>query len=625
MKDLEKTQRIELENTISELNLKVTALEEQVSELKHVNSELVQKVEDFKNEKAALEVDVLYYKTELAKFKRMLFGQKRERFIPQPDGQLQFDFMPAADNNSPIKQESISYTRTKTKPDQKQAVRLLLPAHLPRKEYIIQPQEQLAGAKKIGEIISEMLEYQPGVLFVKRTIRPKYVFAVTENRQASASNCGQSMFDSVKLTNPAANQSGSINDNMVQINESVAEKSILIPPLASFDEQPNNENFDAKNEKEEDIQPKIDMDEDLTFSQPSYPSIKSTDEVRIIVAPMPSSPLPKSNAGPGLLAHLLVSKYVDHLPFYRQRQMFKREGIDIAESTINGWFTGTCNLLSPLYEVHKKLIQSKDYLQADESPIPVLTQDKPGSTHKGYQWVYQSPVDKTVCFDYQTGRGREGPNLFLKNFQGTLQTDGYVAYDSFEKKSGITLLACMAHARRKFDEAKSNDPQRATRALTIIQQLYRIESDAKEAELDTQAIRTLRLEKAVPILEELHQWLKTEIYAVLPKSAIGKAIQYTLGLWDRLSRYVNDGRYQIDNNRIENSIRPLALGRKNYLFAGSHQAAQRAAMMYSFFGTCKLHQINPFEWLNDVLTRISDHKANRLAELLPQNWKSEKK
>jgi transposase len=224
-------------------------------------------------------------------------------------------------------------------------------------------------------------------------------------------------------------------------------------------------------------------------------------------------------------------------------------------------------------------------------------------------------------FDYRKSRGREGPEELLKDYRGSLQADGYSAYESFEKKPGITLLACMAHARRKFDEALKNDKDRAAHVLELIQQLYMIERQAREEQLEYEQRKALRQEKSALVLQELHAWLKENITQTLPKSAIGIAIAYTLHLWPRLIRYLDDGKYEIDNNWIENSIRPVALGRKNYLFAGSHEGAQRAAIMYSFLGTCKINNIEPFEWLSSVLKRIPDHSIQRLEELLPGNLK----
>lgn len=404
----------------------------------------------------------LYLKQELDKLKRMIFGSKSERFIPTDPAQLTFDMEIESQQTGEQEKETISYTRTKPKKDKKPGhARMPLPAHLPREEHIIEPEEDVSDCKKIGENITEILEYKPGKLYVKKYIRPKYA---------------------------------------------------------------------------------------------------RPDEQGIITGELPTLPIPRGNAGPGLLTQLIISKYVDHLPFYRQVQQFKRQDVVIAESTINDWFRATCNLLDPLYEKMKERLLQTDYLMADETPIKVLTSQKKNATHKGYHWVYYSPVEKFVCFDYQKGRSREGPVEFLKDFTGTLQSDGYAVYDIFEKKQGFRLLACMAHARRKFDEAKDNDLQRATIALKYIQKLYKTERKAREEELSDEARKQLRITESIPVLQDLESWLKKELVKVFPKSAIGKAIAYTLNLWKRLKAYTEDGRYEIDNNLVENSIRPVALG-----------------------------------------------------------------
>lgn len=351
--------------------------------------------------------------------------------------------------------------------------------------------------------------------------------------------------------------------------------------------------------------------------RPYYLGMSNDEKTDIIIAELPSRALPKSNAGEGLLSYILISKFVDHLPFYRMVQMLKRQGVEIAESTINGWFTASTQLLEPLYETLKKQVLQTDYLMADETPIPVQTKDKPGATHKGYHWVYYNPLARLVLFDYRKSRGREGPNELLGDYRGYLQTDGYNAYENLKSKAYITHLACMAHARRYFDQALDNDRTRSEHALALIRELYAIERTAKEQNLSPAEIKTLRQQKSIPTLEQFEKWLKDEIVQVLPASAIGKAMAYTLKLWPRLIRYIEDGRLKIDNNLIENSIRPVALGRKNYLFAGSHDAAQNAAMMYSFFATCKINGIEPFNWLKETLSIIADHPANRLEELLP--------
>ena len=338
---------------------------------------------------------------------------------------------------------------------------------------------------------------------------------------------------------------------------------------------------------------------------------------QIVIASLPSRPIDKGIPGPSLLAQIAIDKYVDHLPIHRQVERFEREGMKLPASTLTDWIGSACALITPLYELHRKVVLSSNYLQVDETPIKVLDKDKKGSTHRGYHWVYHAPQERMVLFDYREGRGREGPEECLKDFEGFLQTDGYAVYENFNKRADITLLHCMAHARRKFDEAKDNDLARASYVLTEMQKLYALERQAKEQQLSCEEIAAVRQRESVPILKALKEWMIENYKTVLPESSIGQALFYSLQRWDKLSLYTTDGRLQIDNNLVENSIRPVAIGRKNYLFAGSHNGAQRAAMLYSLLGTCKLNGINPFEWLRDVLAKIPDHPVNKLDLLLP--------
>jgi len=343
-------------------------------------------------------------------------------------------------------------------------------------------------------------------------------------------------------------------------------------------------------------------------------------ESRIIIADLPSLPIPKSIAGASFIAHVTISKYVDHLPLYRQAKQLKRQGVDMPLSTLGGIVAKGADSSIPLYETLTDKTLNGEYLQVDETPIPVLTEDKPGAAHKGYLWVYRSVLENLVLFKYEKSRAREGPKELLKDFKGTLQTDGYSAYDIFDKPGEITLLGCMAHARRKFEAALTNDKVRAEYVMAQIQQLYMIERYARENNYSFDERKVLREKEALPILAELSDWMKFNYPQVMPRSAIGNALAYSLNFWNRITGYVFDGRYEIDNNAIERCIRPVALGRKNYLFAGSHEAAQRTAMIYSFMGTCIMNNVEPFAWLKDVLTRLPDHKANKLEELLPNNW-----
>lgn len=451
----------------------------------------------------------------LEQLERMVFGAKSERYVPADPGQSTLFEVPAT---AAPATEQVTYTRRK--PGQKkQPVREAIAAHLPRVERVIEPQDLPAGARKIGEEVTETLEYTPGTIHVDRLVRPKYAH-----------------------------------------------------------------------------------------------------DDRVLIAPMPPMPFPKSNLGASLAAHICVSKFADHLPFYRQRSQLRRAGLEVSDSTIGGWFQATATLLEPLGDALRKEVLAQTYLQVDESPIPVQGDHNGKGIHRGFHWVYHAPALKAVLFNYCPGRSEKFPMEMLGDFQGTLQTDGYAGYEKLAAKEGITPLACMAHARRYFEKALDNDKVRAEYALRKIRELYAIERRCNEKKALPALRHRFRRRYAVPILEELEQWIKQEIDIVAPKSPMGKALAYTLGLWPRLRAYVQDGRYLIDNNLIENTIRPMAIGRKNYLFAGSDRAASHAALMYSLLGSCKLHGIEPFAYLRDVIARIPEHKANRLSELLPYNW-----
>jgi len=358
----------------------------------------------------------------------------------------------------------------------------------------------------------------------------------------------------------------------------------------------------------------------IRYIRPKY---ARKNQEGIAIAKLPERTFDKCIAGNGLLTSIMVDKYVDHLPLYRQLERFKRDKIPISPSTVDGWVKQVGSVLQVLYDHLLKQTRQKGYLQADETPIKVLDRDKKGSCHLGYFWVYRSPLDKTVLFHYQTGRSGRAARDILAGFKGYLQTDGYQVYDSIAHSKDIIHLNCWAHARREFDRALSNDEKRASIALGFIQSLYKVEADARQAELSNDQRKELRLEKSLPLLNAFGKWMVEELQSgeVLPKSAIGKAINYTLGRWDNLNAYLNDGMLEIDNNLIENTIRPVALGRKNYLFAGSHEGAKRAAIIYSFFAMCKMEGVNPADWLRYVLDNIQNTKTGGLNSLYPCNFK----
>lgn len=452
---------------------------------------------------------------QLSQLYKLLSGFKSERFVSEiSQEQLNLFSESHPQAIAEASKETITYTREK----KKHCGRNALPEHLPVKEIVIEPKEDITGLNKIGEEVTETLSYTPASLVKIRTIRPKYA-------------------------------------------------------------KPNAEG--------------------------------------ILIGDLPSRPIDKCIAEACLLSYILVNKYVNHLPFYRQIQMFGRDfGWHPAASTLSGWMEQCCRLLEPLYNTLKQKILESDYIQVDESPIKVLDSDKKGSAHQGYQWVYHDPITKLVFFQYRKGRGVHGPKELLLDYNGYLQCDGYSVYDKIGKSSpNITLVGCLAHARRKFHDAKNNDKARAEKALHIFKTIYLENRKIKQEPLEKQ--HELRQEKIKSLFKELRDWIESDQFNVLPKSAIGKAMTYFINQYPEFIGILKDSRLELDNNLIENTIRPMAIGRKNYLFCGSHKAAQNAAMLYSFFGSCKMQKINPREWLTETLKKLPDYNIQKLEELLP--------
>lgn len=518
--ELEKLSKQALLELLSSRDSEINSLSQNNSQKDQKISSLTQENDSLSQENDSLLKEREYLKAQIEMYKRMQFGQKRERFEANPD-QMALPFEVAVEKaaeQEAIIEEKITYQRKR--PNHKG--RAKLPSHLDVEEIEIFPQEDLSEMVCIGKEITEELECQPARFYIKRYIRYKYA---------------------------AKNREG------------------------------------------------------------------------VVIGELPERVIDKGIPGAGLLSMILTDKYVDHLPLYRQKQRFSRENIQIASSTIEGWTKEALNKLEPLYEQLVFDTKSKGYLQVDESPIKVLDSDKKGATHQGYYWVYHAPLEGTVLFDYSPTRGSSAPLPILKDFVGYLQTDGYAVYEKYARKDGVTHLACWAHARREFEKALDNDKPRAEKALLLVQKLYAVERKAKEENLPAEAIKDLRLSNSLQTINELGKWIFEEIKKTLPKSQIGKAMAYTYARWDALSTYLYDGNLQIDNNLVENAIRPLALGRKNYLFAGSHDAAQRAAMIYSFFAICKKHEVNPYNWLKYTLENIQSINHKNLKDLYPQNYK----
>ena len=460
-----------------------------------------------------------------SQLQRMVYGQRRERFIsePMPLPNL-FDQNNLFQASPELIKEKITYERNKPQKRNHKGRQLLSQCtHLPVERVELPMQQDISGMTRIGESVQEKIAFKPGVLYIKHYVRTKYV-------------------------------------------------------------DPNQE--------------------------------------KIVIADPVAEPIAKCEADISLINYILVSKFVDHLPEYRIGEILKRAGLKIPSSTMNDWTHGTIKTLLPLSKYLLNQLKSTGYVQVDETRIRVQDGERENSTHLGYMWYYYSPEQKIVVINYEQNRGREGPTNILKHYTGYIQTDGYEVYKSIAKANpAIIHVGCMVHLRRYFEQALDNDNQRAGYILDQIQMLYAIEQSLRDDNASYANRFAVRKTLAQPILENIHTKIQEYSLTAIPKTLLGKAVTYGLNNWPAIERYITNGRLEIDNNLVENKIRPIALGRKNFLFAGSHEAAERLAVIYSITGTCKANDVNPSDYLTWLLPKINDAKITELHLYTPMAYK----
>jgi transposase len=508
---------------------------------------------------------------------RRLYGPRSER--SNPDQPLLFDEAPAGQDQAATPPAEAEANASPSQRRQHQPHgRRQLPKDLPRKpvHHELSATERLCVCGQvridIGADVSEELDWQPGSLFIWQHWVHKYL----------CPHCAQ---------HKAGAEAGTGTSAAV---EPVAIDAAAVPPSETV--------------------------RVVSGAGPVGPAI--------VAAVKPATPIAKGLPGPGLLAQVIVSKYFDHLPLHRQEFIFKRQGVELARSTTCDWMAACAELLQPLYDIMVSQVLQSRWLHTDDTTIKNLGHE-PGTTDKARFWVYLGDRDHPYnVFDFTLNRQRDGPAQFLKEYRGYLHADAFSGYDALylptarDRVAPIIEVACNAHARRKFYDARTSDAALSHQALAYYGQLYELERRAKDNHFDDDARLRLRQELAAPILEQFHAWLQTQRAKALPKSPMSEALGYTLNNWAALCRYTEAGFLAIDNNAAEREMKRIAIGRKNYLFVGSAKGGRTAAVLYTFTSTCHRLGVEPWAYLQDLLTRLPRTPPEQLGELLPDRWRA---
>jgi transposase len=589
-----------------------------------------------------------------------LYGKRTERFHPdQPllfgDDVLEADQGQTTATNP---QTPADEQRPKRKRRARPHGRRKLPEDLPRRpvHYQLTDAERLCVCGQfrsdIGVEVSEQLDWQPACYFVWQHLTHKYACPHCRGRGADntmttvnpaatepTTNAGTQTPAAASATEPTASTNTtqapatSAAEPTASTNAAQAPATSAAEPTAST----NTTQAPATSAAEPIASTNATQTSATSAAQSAGPQLVPPANLlarplgpAVISAAKPAMPIDKGLPGPGLLAHVIVSKYADHLPLYRQGGISKRQGVYIPRSTSCGWLAASAELLRPLYDLMVAAVLQSLWLHTDDTPVKNLGHE-PGTTPTARFWLYYG--DRTHpynVFDFTLNRKRDGPQTFLANFHGYLHADAFSGYDGLYLPAApagtapIIEVACNAHARRKFHEAKGSDLLGAHQALSYYGQLYELERAATAAGLDDDGRRRLRQELSVVILEKFHTWLKEQRQRALPKSPLGEAVGYALNNWVALCRFTEAGFLSIDNNVAEREMKRIAIGRKNWLFVGSEKGGHTAAVLFSFTSTCDRLGIDPWAYLQDVLTRLPRLAKENLAELLPDRWKAQR-